>query len=168
MNPTRPTTEQDRFSLKAAFRQLLKRAGGQEAAELVTRGRHQTLNRYGNPKEEDCHAPIDVIADLEREIGEPVVTRHLAEMNGFMLVKKTVASTGVDLLAHVSALASETGEAVKAAVEAYADGSKSDEELENIVKQAGDAELAAASMRIAAQAELDARRKNVTMIRGAA
>ncbi|WP_201829630.1 phage regulatory CII family protein [Microvirga zambiensis] len=165
MHPTRSTTEQDRFSLKASFRQLLKRAGGQEAAELVTRGRHQTLNRYGNPKEEDCHAPIDVIADLEREIGDPIVTKHLADMSGYMLVKKIAVEADANLLVHISALAGETGEAVQAAVEAYADGTDTDEELENIVKQATDAEHAAASMRIAAQAKLDAR-KNITRIRG--
>jgi len=167
MNPTRPTTEQDRFSLKAAFRQLLKKAGGQEAAELVTRGRHQTLNRYGNPKEEDCHAPIDVIADLEREIGEPVVTKHLADMAGYLIVKKTAVSASACLVAHLSTLATESGQTIQAIAEGIADQDWDEDELARIVREARELREAAAAAELAAQAKLDAR-KNVTKIRGAA
>lgn len=167
MTPTRPTNEEDRFSLKAAFRRLLKAAGGQEAAEMVTRGRHQTLNRYGNPKEEDCFAPIDVIADLEREIDEPVVTQHLAEMNGYMLVKKAAVAADANLLVHVSALAGESGQAVQATVEALTDG-LDEAELRRIIKEGEEAVHAGTCLVLAAKAQLAALTQNVTKIRGAA
>lgn len=168
MTPTRPTNEEDRFSLKAAFRRLLKAAGGQEAAEMVTRGRHQTLNRYGNPKEEDCFAPIDVIADLEREIDEPVVTQHLAEMNGYMLVKKSAVSADANLLTHVSALAGESGQAVQAAIEALSDGRDTEEELLRIIKEGKEAVHAGTCLIHAAEARLEALRSKVSPIRGKA
>ena len=170
MTPTRPTNEEDRFSLKAAFRRLLKAAGGQEAAEMVTRGRHQTLNRYGNPSPDqaDCHAPIDVIADLEREISAPIVTKHLAEMQGYMLVKKTAVAADANLLTHLSTLASESGQTIQAIAEGIADQDLTEAELTRIITEARELAQAAASAELAAKAKLDALRKNITKIRGAA
>lgn len=170
MHLGRPTTEQDRFSLKAAFRQLLKMAGGQEAAALITRGKHQTLNRYGNASEDnlDCHAPIDVIADLERDVGEPVITRHLADLTGYMLIKKTAVAADANLLTHLSTLASESGQTIQAIAEGIADPDLTEAELARIVKEARELANAAAAAELAAQAKLDALRKNVTNLRGAA
>lgn len=168
MHPGRPTNEQDRLSLKAAFRRLLKMAGGQEAAELITRGKHQTLNRYGNANEIDCQAPIDVIADLEREVGDLVVTVHLAEMNGFMLVKKSAVAADANLLTHISALAGESGQAVQATVEALADGIDTEAELIRVIKEGEEAVHAGTCLVLAAKARLEALRKNVTPIRGSA
>lgn len=171
MNPSRPTTEQDRFSLKAAFRQLLKKAGGQEAAELVTRGRHQTLNRYGNPKEEDCHAPIDVIADLEREIGEPVVTKHLADMAGYLVIKKVEAAGGSDMLTHLVTVGRENGDVMTVLSDVVARGADCEEALRRLIKEAREGREAHAAVEEAAKtrlAELEDARKKVTKIRGAA
>lgn len=168
MHLGRPTTEQERFSLKAAFRQLLKLAGGQEAAELITRGKHQTLNRYGNPNEPDCQAPVDVIADLEREVGDPVVTKHLAEMNGYFLVKKSVVAADANLVTHLSALARESSQTIEAIAAGIADSVETETELVQMVKEARELREAAAAAELAAQAKLDALHKNVTPIRGSA
>ncbi len=168
MHLGRTTTEQDRFSLKFAFRQLLKMAGGQEAASFITRGKHQTLNRYGNVNEEDCHAPVDVIADLEREVGEPVVTKLLADMAGYIVIKKSVVAADANLVSHLSNLACESGHAIQAIAEGIADQDLSEAELARIVKEARDLREAAAAAELAAQAKLDALKKNVTKIRGVA
>lgn len=168
MHLGRPTTQDERFSLKAAFRVLLKMAGGQQSAELITRGKHQTLNRYGNVADEnvDCHAPIDVIADLERDVGEPVVTKHLAEMNGYMLVKKTAVAADANLVTHLSTLASESGQTIQAIAEGIADEDLTEAELLRIVKESRELAQAASAAELAAQAKLDALRKNVAPIRG--
>lgn len=170
MHLGRPTSIDERLSLKATFRQLLKLAGGQQSAELITRGKHQTLNRYGNVAEEnlDCHAPIDVIVDLERDVADPVVTRHLAEMNGFMLVKKTAVAADANLVTHLSALACESSQSIEAIAAGIADQDLTEAELLKIVKETRELANAAAAAELAAQAKLDALRKNVTKIRGAA
>lgn len=167
MHLGRPTSEQDRFSLKATFRQLLKLAGGQEAAALITRGKHQTLNRYGNPNEEDCHAPVDVIADLERDIGEPIITKHLAEMHGFMLVKKSAVAADASLIAHLSTLASESGQTIQAIAEGIADQQLTEAELNRIIKEARELAQAAAAAELAAASKLVSI-KNVRPFRGSA
>lgn len=46
------------------------------------------LSNYGNPNNEDCFAPIDVVADLEAEVGTPIVTCKLADLMGFDLVPR--------------------------------------------------------------------------------
>ena len=168
MHLGRPTSDEDRFSLKAAFRQLLKMAGGQEAASLITRGKHQTLNRYGNVNETDCHAPVDVIVDLERDIADPVVTRHLAEMHGFVLVKKTAITADANLVTHLSALACESSQTIEAIAAGIADQDLTEDELKKIVKEAQELAHAASAAELAAKAKLEALRKHVTKIRGAA
>ncbi|MEK9722111.1 MAG: phage regulatory CII family protein [Rhodospirillaceae bacterium] len=118
----RPSSETERNALKSAFRLLLKRAGGQESAAFVTRGAHQSLNRYGNPSIPEIHAPIDVVVDLERDVGEPIVTRRLADLAGFVLFAKPPANADPDWVARLGRLAKEVGEAMARIGEAVASG----------------------------------------------
>ena len=79
--------------LKAAFRRLVHLSGGQQAVTQIPGIRitaHQSIGRYGRPQERE-HAPIDVIVALEAEVGEPVMTREIADMAGFLLVQKDCA-----------------------------------------------------------------------------
>lgn len=77
----------DYLGLKAAFRRLVVLAGGGNEAAAQTRVGQQALDRYGsvNPEHEERFAPVDVIADLEAACGEPLITRKLAELAGYVL-----------------------------------------------------------------------------------
>lgn len=118
----RPTSDHDRLGLKAAFRRALKLAGGQESAAAITRGAHQSLNRYGNPSVPEQQAPIDVVADLERDIGDPIVTRALADLAGFVLFPKPPAGASPEWAAQIGKLAKEVGEVMTRLGEAVASG----------------------------------------------
>lgn len=168
----RPTNDIERSALKTVFRMLLKLAGGQEAAENFTRGKHQTLNRYGNASEDnrDCHAPIDVIADLERVVGEPIVTKQLADMSGYLLVKKMENVGSSDMLAHLVNVGKETGDVMTVLSDVASGGADSEEALRRLMKEAREGREAHAAVEEAARvrlAEIEAS-KNVTKIRGAA
>ena len=73
--------------LKSAFRALVSRFGKQEHAASLTRVGQQEISRYGSVRPDDAerYAPIDVIADLEHEVG-PVVTEELARLAHCRLV----------------------------------------------------------------------------------
>lgn len=98
--------------LKAAARALVKQAGGQEAAAMVTRAGHQTLSRYGLP-DDAAFMPVDVVADLEADVGQPVITRVLADLSGHLLVARPkVDGADPEWIERLSALAKESGEAI--------------------------------------------------------
>ena len=110
------------LGLKTAMRRLTRAVGGQESAASITRVRaHQTIGRYGRPQDAE-HAPVDVVADLEADVGEPIVTRVLADLLGYVLVKKTGGGGPRDWTANLGALAKEAGEAIARLGEAYASG----------------------------------------------
>jgi hypothetical protein len=153
--PLRPTNDIERSALKTTFRMLLKLVGGQEAAENFTRGRHQTLNRYGNEKEPDCHAPIDVILDLERVHGQPLVTKLLADMAGYLLVKKVEQAGTSDMLAHLSAVAKESGDVLTVLSGVVSGEADSEESLRKLVKEAREGREAYAAVEEAARVRLE-------------
>lgn len=78
----------DYLALKAAFRRLVQTVGGSAEAGRITRVGQQAVDRYGsvNDDHRERFAPLDVIADLEAECGDAVVTRVLAEMSGHVMV----------------------------------------------------------------------------------
>lgn len=98
----------DYLALKAATRALIKRCGGSVAAAAVTRVGQQAISEYGNagPDHEARFIPIDIVADLEGEVG-PVLTTELARLSGHVLVRlPDVARSGLPL-------GRVTGEAMK-------------------------------------------------------
>lgn len=123
------------LALKAAFRGLVTMAGGPNRAATITRGNASLLSRYGAPQE-DMFAPADVVADLEAEVGEPVVTRVLAEMSGQHLVPKCKAGVSSDFLRHLGAIGKETGDVVSALSVAMADGGMSQDEAKACLTEA--------------------------------
>ncbi len=102
--------------LKSAVGRLLDLFGCQEAAAEVTRIRRQELSDYANRRNPDCedrHMPIDVVFDLETEIGDPVVTRELARRQGFLLVHAPDVAAGIGGIEALTGKAlKETGDAV--------------------------------------------------------
>ncbi len=99
------------LSLKAAFRRLTKAAGGQESAASITRVDFQRIGRYGRPHE-TMFAPTDVVADLEADAGDPLVTRAMADLQGYLLVPKPPAEGDLEWVKHLGALGKESGEAI--------------------------------------------------------
>jgi hypothetical protein len=124
MNGGRIHADTAYLRIKAAFRQLVKQAGGQESAASITRvSGHQTIGRYCRPQDAQ-HAPLDVVADLERDTGDAIVTRALADLAGFILVPKPL---GEGAPSHISVtelgtIAKETGEVITNLGMALADG----------------------------------------------
>jgi hypothetical protein len=79
--------DERKAKIKAATRKLVTQAGGQESAAQVCRVSGPSLAYYGLPHR-DQYIPADAIADLERDVGVPLVTRILAELAGYDLVPR--------------------------------------------------------------------------------
>ncbi|WP_316979989.1 hypothetical protein [Shumkonia mesophila] len=127
--PTRQLPLGDYLKIKAGTRELTKLAGGQEAAAGVTRRSHVSIGRYGRPQDPDF-APVDVVADLEAEVGAVPVTRVLADLAGFVLVAKPKVAGGPDWARQVGGFAKEAGEAISRLGAALAkDGTVTAEEI---------------------------------------
>ena len=90
----RPTTADERRQIKAATRRLSKLAGGAESACHVTRVGAPTLSKYGSLEHTEHFMPADVILDMEKDIGSPVVTAALAGLAGYRLVDAGGAAPG--------------------------------------------------------------------------
>ena len=114
-------SESEYMALKTAFRRLTKAVGGQESAASVTRVDFQRIGRYARPNE-PSFAPIDVVADLEADLGNPMITRVLADMQGYILIAKPPVEGERRWIEHLGALGKEAGEAIARLSEAFADG----------------------------------------------
>ena len=115
----------DTLHLKAKVRKLVKRAGGVEAAADLTRVSKSNLSNYANPNR-NVHVPVDVLLDLERDAHDPIVTRALASLQGYVLLK--VAATGEDaeLLRDALAIGAGAGEVFAEVEAALADDGQVD------------------------------------------
>ena len=80
------TSEEERRALKTGFRVLVQHCGGLEAAAAATRVAKTALAAGYDQEAADRFAALDVVADLERAAGQPVITRLLAAMHGMALV----------------------------------------------------------------------------------
>ncbi|MFG1410313.1 hypothetical protein V5G24_04290 [Xanthobacter sp. VTT E-85241] len=139
-------------ALKGAVRDLVEHAGGVTRAARVSRADAPRLSRYGSIHEE-MHAPIDVIADLEQDVGDPIVTRMLAEMAGYVLVPKAMAEgQGTQFAQHLADVARSSSGVVADLAEAQADGIVDTHEAARILPK-----IAKAHTKLA-EAEADLRR----------
>ena len=80
------TSEEERRALKTGFRVLVQHCGGLEAAAAATRVAKTALAAGYDQEAADRFAALDVVADLERAAGQPVITRLLAAMHSMALV----------------------------------------------------------------------------------
>lgn len=101
----------DYSRLTAYSKELVKLNGGIEAASLSTRVSASQLARYGQPQSEDG-MPVDVIADLEHEAGEPVLTSVLARLSGFALVKLPREAAEPDWVGNMGQLSKEFSDVI--------------------------------------------------------
>lgn len=80
------TSDEERRALKTGFRVLVQHAGGLEAAAAATRVNKTHLAAGYDQEAKDRFPALDVVADLERAAGQPVVTKLLAAMHSLALV----------------------------------------------------------------------------------
>lgn len=102
------TTEEERRALKTGFRVLVQQAGGLEAAAAATRVNKTVLAASYDQEAKDRFPALDVVADLERAAGVPVVTRLLAGMHGLALVHvEPISGCAISAMASVGQNSSE-------------------------------------------------------------
>jgi len=77
----------DYISLKTQTKKLVNAVHGVEAAAASTRGAPVTFHRAYDNNRPDCYLGIDQVLDLEMIGGDPHVTRRLAELQGYRLVR---------------------------------------------------------------------------------
>lgn len=144
----------DYHGLKAATRQLLKTAGGGNEGARITRVGQQVLSNYGSPSDDHVErfAPIDVIADLEVECGQPIVTRKLAELNNCLLVPLPHGANGDGVAARAGRSAHEFGELMEDVFTALKDGRITREEAPPILTNIRELMLELAGMAEAVKA----------------
>jgi len=147
----------DYLSLKAATRRLLAEAGGNVAASAVTRVDHQGLSRYGNVSVDhaDRFMPADVIADIEAECGQPIVTRRLADLSGYLLVPvPRVAKSGTLLGAITAATMKETSDVFVALGDSLGDGKLCAADADRIEREIDEAMAKLAALKLQVRAEV--------------
>ncbi|WP_319413910.1 phage regulatory CII family protein [uncultured Cohaesibacter sp.] len=106
--------------LRRRCRELTKKAGGVECAAEITRVSPAQMARYGQPQGVDW-MPVDVVADVEKDIGEPVVTRALAQVLGFELVKLPEGRWEGDISQQLASMFAEAGDIGRKIGECLAD-----------------------------------------------
>lgn len=122
MKLPRPTSEQDRLDLKAATRRALELARPTKFAP-VTRVDAAALSRYGAISEPEKFMPIDVVVDLCRDIGSPILVEEMARLLGYRLVPiEEPAEGGKVDLQDISDLSRENSDVVVALAAGLKDG----------------------------------------------
>lgn len=107
--------------LKRDCRDLVEACGGDEAAALACRVGKSQLSDYGN-KNVRAFMPIDVVEDLEAIAG-PIVSRGIAERNGYELDRRPEALPGdVDWCVAIAEAVREFSEAQGKILQALPNG----------------------------------------------
>lgn len=120
--------------IKEATRRLKNRAKGLETASDFCRVGKTSLGYFGSVNHEQ-HIPADVIADLETYIGDPLVTRVLAELQGYKLEPSNPSETILCIRAANSAVVIEMGDVARAEADMYKDGIEDIGELERLLNE---------------------------------
>jgi len=82
----RYSTEAQRRDIKLRTRDLVRANGGLEAAAEHTRLERAALGNHQSPDRPGVYMPADVVLDLELRAAEPLITRALAQHQGYTLV----------------------------------------------------------------------------------
>lgn len=146
----------DYRTLKAATRRLVEAAGGATAAAEITRGAHQHMSAYGsaNPDQAERFMPIDVVADLESETEQPILTKALAKLSGFLLVPEPkVVGSGTALGLVTAKALKETSEVFVALADAHGDGRICAADVAKIGREIDEAMVKLAALKL--QVQLD-------------
>ena len=138
------SSERDRAGLKTVSHVLVEEAGGVDASAAATRVSRTVLSDYGRPAAPHF-MPADVILDLERVLGRPVVTQHLALLQGYDLVPIVPAEGGLVPEA-LAALGREISALFGEAAASLADNHLSDDETAQLRTRGAQARRALAQL----------------------
>ena len=145
-------------ALKNASLDLVKAAGGFDAAAGFCRIGKSQLSDACSVHHADKWLPVDVVADLQRvtrgQPGWPFVARQLAEREALVLVALPDVSTGPDFPHHLAQLAKEGGELMAKLATALADGKvcAADAATLGLVREAADVVRVAVAIQAALRA----------------
>jgi len=104
--------DDDYLAIKSAVRRSRKTAGCREAIAEQTRVGSTQIANYEDPRQADCHIPIDVAMDMDEMAGEDIILAQWAASKGYQLTQvKPMEPTG-DIMHHAAAILKETGEAI--------------------------------------------------------
>ena len=101
-------------------RALITACGGIESAASITRVEQAHMGRYNNRNASE-QMPADVIADLEKDAQEPIVSRALVQLLGFEIVKLPQGRWEGDINQQLAAMFKEVGEVSQRIGQALAD-----------------------------------------------
>ncbi len=139
------------LEIKALSRRLTKLCGGQESAMLIDGmplDRHQTLSDYGNPKS-DLVIRADVLALMEADCGQPLVTSRLARHTGHLLVKLPPGARDIVDLGRVTGRAmKEVGEVFAGLGQSLDDGVLSHVEGTDVAREIDEAIVMLATLKL--------------------
>jgi hypothetical protein len=122
--------------LKAGFRHLLGLCGGPKLAAEIVNHPDSHLSAAGAKHVTDRWPRLDHVIDFERYCGEPVVTRILADAQGFDLVPRGEAPPAIPVPLHLAHLIKEMGDVQLKVAEALADGTITAQERAAIIAEA--------------------------------
>jgi hypothetical protein len=128
-----------KYRLKAATRRLIAKAGGLEDAQLLlgnVRGT-TTIQRWGDPSKDEM-IPLMAAMALQQEIGEPILTKVMAELQGMAVVPKQPQGGRQGFLLAQQRIAKETADYHAAVTRAMVDGVITEAEKAEIFKEGGD------------------------------
>ncbi len=133
----RPTNEHNRRDLKAVTNRALRQVGASNFVQ-ETRVREAQLSKYGSLGDDENYMPLDVVADLERVLGDPMITAQLAALSGFRLVPDT-AATRPPSMEQVGAVADTKGRLLSALISALLDNHVDNHERRELLPLVRDA-----------------------------
>jgi len=111
-------------------RQLVEQVGGLKNASYFTGKSKSQVARYQSPNDRDSITLRDIRRLEERTVGQgghPLITRYLANQNGFVLVRLPTDKIGAaQLMQYIGAMAKELGEVSKHILDDLADGEIND------------------------------------------
>ncbi|MCB1516104.1 MAG: hypothetical protein KDJ19_00595 [Hyphomicrobiaceae bacterium] len=132
-------------ALKTAFRMLVAEMGKQTYAAEVTRVEQAAISKYGAPHDFEHFPPVDVVADLERHSGDPVVTSLMAQLQGGVFVKLPTGGMG-EVELSLAQCSKEFSDVVQQWAFAIADGTFTRAEADDLLPEVD--ELIEAAVRL--------------------
>ncbi len=104
--------DDDYLAIKSAVRRSRRIAGCRESIAEQTRVGSTQIANYEDPRQPDCHIPIDIAMDMDEIAGEDIILAQWAAAKGYHLTPIVPASGSSDLMQHAASICKETGEAL--------------------------------------------------------
>jgi len=142
-----PISDEWFHRVKAATRDLIKVCGGVVRAGEIARASKSEVSRWQSVGDEGI-IPITAMLALERDCGEPFITRVLADLNGRRISGPDEApETSFSVMSDHAEVVRAAAEVMAAGATALADGKVTPAEAEMFDRSASELERAVAPLR---------------------